>query len=226
MLLFAYLGLHSRPMSDDYCHIPTAARLNILEYILYWRATIDGSYSDYALRSLLAPVGINITRFFPAILLGAWFLSSAALIAKCLRQLSLQRHRRVIALILSALLVAAISSALYSKMALYWYAASVKYSFPMVLLTLLLLLLLQTAEGPVDGRRHRLLTAAGALLCFACAGFAETLAIVMLIGMSALIGALWFLRGAIVAAGPGDPCRRLAGDGPQHAAHGHGAGRG
>ena len=55
LLLFAYLGLHSRPMSDDHCHILTADRLNLLDYLLYWRDHVDGSFSDYMVRDLLGP---------------------------------------------------------------------------------------------------------------------------------------------------------------------------
>ena len=84
LLLFAYLGLHSRPMSDDYCHILTAGRLNFLDYLLYWRAHVDGSFSDYIVRDLLGPLGFEVTRLFPAIVIGVWLLSTAALLAKCL----------------------------------------------------------------------------------------------------------------------------------------------
>ena len=108
LLLFAYLGLHSRPMSDDYCHILTAGRLNLLDYILYWRDHVDGSFSDYVVRDLLGPLGFEITRLFPAIVIGVWFVSTAALLAKCLELLAVQRHRLVIAVSLSIPLVAAI----------------------------------------------------------------------------------------------------------------------
>jgi len=197
MLLFAYLGLHSRPMSDDYCRIASAAQFDILEYLAYWRNRVDGSFSDKALGSVLHPLGLEVTSLFPAILIGAWFFSTAALIAYCLQLLAFPRHRRVIALFLSALLIVAISSGLYSEMSLYWYAASLKYSVPMVTLTWFALLSLHTAKQPRGRPRRALFMVAGAALCFASAGFAETLPIVLLVSLSLLLLALWFVRGPL-----------------------------
>ena len=191
LLLFAYLGMHSRPLSDDHCHIYSAKQLDFLEYLIYWRGRIDGSYSDYMVRSLLSPLDTEVTKLFPSILIGVWILSTSALLAKGLKLLCVQRYRRVIALILSMQLVTAICSGLYSEMALYWYAASVKYSAPMVSLTLFLLLLLHAARGPLGRRKKQLITLAGGLLCFISAGFAETLSIALFVSLSVLLSALW-----------------------------------
>ena len=208
LVLFAYLGLQSRPLSDDHCHIYTAGQMDFWQYILYWRGRIDGSYSDKMVRSLLGPLDAAVTWLLPPILIGVWIFSTAAVLAKCLPLLSVQRHRRVIALVLSMQLVAAICSALYSEMALYWYAASVKYSVPMVSLTFYLLLLLYAARCPLGPRNKQILTVAGGILCFITAGFAETVSIALFVSLSILLGALWLLRGtlwrrcaSIVAAG-------------------------
>ena len=148
-------------------------------------------------RSLLGPLDTNVTWLFPPILIGVWLLSTAALLAKCLTLLSVKRYRRVIALALSMQLVAAICSGLYSEMALYWYAASVKYSVPMVSLTFFLLLLLNAARRPLERRWQQLLTVAGGLLCFITAGFSETLSIALFVGLSIVLGALRLQRGVM-----------------------------
>ena len=70
-----------------------------------------------------------------------------------------------------------------------------KYSVPVFTLTMYLLLLLHAAYRPVGRFRYALLTLAGGALCFASAGFAETFSIALLIGLSILFGALWFVRG-------------------------------
>ena len=197
VLLFAYLGMQSRPLSDDHCFIYTAKHLDLLEYLIYWRDRIDGSFSDYMVRRLLGPLDANVTWLFPSILIGVWLLSTAALLAKCLTLLSVNRYRRVIALALSKQLVAAICSGLYSEMALYWYAASVKYSVPMVSLTFFLLLLLNAARRPLERRWKQLLTVAGGLLCFITAGFSETLSIALFVGLSIVLGALRLQRGVM-----------------------------
>jgi len=194
MLLFAYLGLHTRPMSDDYCYIRTSATMPLLEFVLYWRDRWDGSFSDYALRDLLGPLGFKVAALFPAILIGVWFIITAMLTTKCLKLLKVERQRLAIAISLSALLVAAICSGLYGKNALYWYAASVRYSVSAVTLTLFLLLLLH-ADGQAASRlRFTAFVVAGGALCFVGAGFAETVAIAQFLCLSFLFGALWLAR--------------------------------
>lgn len=208
LLLFAYRGMHSRPLSDDHCRIFTAGQMDLWQFITYWRGRVDGSFSDKVVYSLLGPLDAAVTWLLPPILIGVWILSTAALLDRFLPLLSVQRHRRVIALVLSMQLVAAVCSGLYSDMALYWYVASVKYSVSMVSLTFFLLLLLYAARFPLGPRKKQFLTVAGGLLCFITAGFAETVSIALFVSLSILLGALWLLRGtlwrhcaSIVAAG-------------------------
>lgn len=193
MSLFAYIGLHTRPMSDDYCYIHTSAEMPWLEFILHWRDRWDGSYSDYALRDMLGPLGFEVAALFPALLIGVWFIVAALLVTRCLELLHVER-RRTIAIALSALLVAAICNGLYGKNALYWYAASVRYSVSAVTLTLFMLVLLRV-EDPASSRPPlALLALAAGALCFVSAGFAETVAIAQFVCLSLLMGALWLTR--------------------------------
>jgi hypothetical protein len=203
MLVFAYLGLHTRPMSDDFCYILTSPKMPFLEFIGFWRNTNDGSFTDYALRDLLGPLGFEVSMLFPAILIGVWFLITALLVRKCLTLLAVERQRLALTVSLAALIVAAICSGLYGQNALYWYAASVRYSVSVVALTLFMWLLLQVDCQPRGRGRFKLLAAAGGALCFASAGFSETVSISQLIILTGLSGALLLARG---------PCwqRRLA----------------
>ncbi len=188
MLLFAYLGFSSRPMSDDFCHFAITPSLSIWDNLLYWRnGESNGSFSNLAMNSLLTPFGLSVARAFPALLIGLWFVSTAALLSELVGRLGLIRHRLVITLALAALLVAAISDSLYASAALYWYTASVKYSLPMALMTLYLLLVLQAAKR----EKSRLWALAGGALCFVTAGFAETFTMPMLAGLSLLYLVLW-----------------------------------
>lgn len=196
MLLFAHLGFSSRPMSDDFCHFAITPSMSIWDNLLYWRnGESNGSFSNLAMNSLLTPFGLPVARAFPALLIGLWFVSTAALLSGLMGRLGLIRHRLVIALALAALLVAAISDSLYSSAALYWYTASLKYTAPMLVLTLYLLLLLHVAKYTQGRAASWLTTIAGAALCFFAAGFAETLTMPMLAGLTLLIGALRVTRG-------------------------------
>ena len=192
MLLFAFLGFSSRPMSDDFCHFAITPSLSIRDNLLYWRNGGDnGSYSNLAMNSLLTPFGLSVARAFPALLIGLWFVSTAALLSGLMGRFGLIRHRLVIALALAALLVAAISDSTSTPAALYWYTASLKYTAPMLVLTLYLVLLLHVVKHAQGRAAFWLTTIAGAALCFFAAGFAETLTMPMLLGLTLLYLVLW-----------------------------------
>ena len=50
--LLAYLGSHSRLLSDDYCHIAWSARYGMLGALRHVRDTWNGSYSNYFVQFL------------------------------------------------------------------------------------------------------------------------------------------------------------------------------
>lgn len=208
MLLFAYLGFSSRPMSDDFCHLAITPQMSVWDNLLYWRnGEYNGSYSNLAMNSLLTPFGLPVVRAFPALLISLWFVSTVALLSGLMGRFGLIRHRLVIALILAALLVAAINDSTSTPAALYWYTGSLKYTGPMLILTLYLLLLLHVTKHTQGRAASWLTTIAGADLCFFAAGFAETLTIPMLLGLTLLIGALRLTRG------PGRCCLPVLGAG-------------
>lgn len=208
MLLFAYRGFFSRPMSDDFCHLAITPQLSIWDNLLHWRNGVsNGSFANMAMNSLLTPLGKTVTSTFPALLISLWFACTAALLIHLMARLGFNRHRLLIALALAGLLVAAISDGLTTPASLYWYTASLKYMAPMLVLKLYLLLLLRVTSQPQAQSVSWLTTIAGAALCFFAAGFAETLTMPMLLGLTLLIGAL------LAIGSPGRRCLPLLGAG-------------
>ena len=183
LLAFAYLGLHSRPIADDFCHLGSALQLNMWDYVLFWRGTIVASFGDKTIFYALGSLGLDAAKLVPALLLASWTLSAAALLTHLLRLLGLERHRRPIALSVAALIVAATAYGLYTEQALFWFSAIAEYSAPLVLLTPFPLLLLHAASRPLSRPRLAFIQLAGGVWCFLLAGFSETFAIVLLIGL-------------------------------------------
>ena len=191
MLLFAWLGWYTRPMSDDFCHFAITPHLSIWDNLLHWRnGEFNGSYSNMAMNSLLTPFGPHVTRTFPALLISLWFVVTAVLLSNLMARLDLVRHRLIITLALSALLVASASDSINTPASLYWYTASLKYTTPMLVLTLYLLLLLRVMNHPQGHFASWITTMTGAILCFFAAGFAETLTMPTLLGLTLLIGTM------------------------------------
>ncbi|MCY3572690.1 MAG: hypothetical protein OXH48_00565 [Chloroflexi bacterium] len=191
LLLFAALGWFTRPYTDDFCHITDFAQRDMWQLILRQRnADNNGSYLTLVTAVVLGPFGLAVAQIFPALLLALHFVSTTALLNSSLALLGVGRRRWVISVGVSALLVGAVCASVLTRQVYYWYIASMKYSLPLVLLQLYLLLVLHcvsTASPP----RRRLFALVGGVWCFFIAGYAETFSIVMLLGLGVIIGLAW-----------------------------------
>lgn len=192
MLLFAWMGWHTRPYTDDFCHITDFAQQDLWQLILSQRnADNNGSYSTLITAVALGPFGLAIVQIFPALLIALQFIATSALCNRSLRVLGVGRHRMAIAVGLAALLVGAVCASVLTQQVYYWFTASMKYSLPLALLPLFLLLTLHVAGAQTQTHRLRLWMLVGGVLCFFIAGFAETFTIPMLLGLTMLIAAAW-----------------------------------
>ena len=196
MLVFALLGLHSRPVTDDVCLIGIYGELDLWQNIMDRRNSHNnGSYSNLALYSALSPLGFDIVPVAPAVLIAALWLCAAALLSKALAMLGVESERRTIALALSALLTGAFCASVASRQALFWYTASVKYTAPLALTMLYLLILHHVVDQDRGPARNRAWAIAGGALCFFIAGFAEAFTAPMLLGLTLMLGCVWLARG-------------------------------
>ena len=172
-LLFAFLGFHSRPMSDDYCHMRVGLDLGAWQGMLHWRQTWNGSYSDYFLHGLTAPLGRSVTSVAPAAIISLWLAGLAWINFRCLTWLNAAGWRRAMALGLASATVGASINAFFSLESIYWHAAATRYALPLALLTLYAGLTLEYASRRRSHRWSALALAAAFLLCFFAGGLSE-----------------------------------------------------
>ncbi len=173
VLLFAYLGWHSRPMSDDYCHLRYGLDLGPWQGALHWRQTWNGSYADYFLHGLVAPLGAAAPALAPAAIMSLWLAGLAWVVHRVLALLGVDRHRLPIALGLAALIVAVSVNALFSLESIYWYAASARYALPLALLAIYGGLTLEYGCRPRSRRMTGAAICASFALCFFAGGLSE-----------------------------------------------------
>ena len=199
MLLFMWIGTYSRPQSNDYCYILDARNLTLWDHLQLHRngrpyedgRTERGAFTYIAVMNALTPMGIRITTVLPAMLISAWFATAAALLYKIFAALGLSRRRVPLAMMASALLVAATCASFFTIRSMYWYSASIKYGVPLILLALYLLLLLHVATRPQDKGGTWWYAALGGALCFFAAGSAETFSMVLLLALVLLLACRW-----------------------------------
>ncbi|MCY3799742.1 MAG: hypothetical protein OXG84_18195 [Chloroflexi bacterium] len=180
LLVFAYLGTFSRIIADDYCFFGTGQDLGAWESVLHWRANWNGHYSNVFLHGLIAPVGTDAVRIFPALIILLWLFGFFFLAQRALSCAGVEKQRITIVVALAGALVSTTINASFWQQVIFWYASSVPYSLPYALLTIYAGLIWELVIRNEGQRLPKPLIAASALFCFLNAGFAALYMVVQL----------------------------------------------
>lgn len=194
--VMAYLGSHSRLLSDDYCHIAWSARYGILGGLRHVRDTWNGSYSNYFVQFLFQSNGEVAPAVFSLLTIAIWLIGLTWLALIALKQLRVEENRLPLALTVSGLLVASAINGFHSAQSFYWMAANVAYALPVAVLVLIIAIGMQLALRPGP----RISAAAGfvAAVCLFNAGFSPMYLVFQGAALSVLLlGAMLFLRETI-----------------------------
>lgn len=186
LLLIVYLGSHSRPTSDDFCHLTAGLEFGPLGNVLYWRSSLNGSYSHYLLHALAAPLDVRAPGAFVAIIVAAWFSGLIGLIVSGYRFLGWQKLPLAKVTILAAALVWLSINGLPSPLSIFWFAAAPRHTLPIAIFAIALAACCAAAPQLHSIRRRMIACVAFALIAFVNAGLSETFAIVQLLLLTTL----------------------------------------
>ena len=196
LVLFAYLGLHSRLMLDDYLYFGLAGDIGAWKMMGVWREFWNGGYSNFLLYGLLAPLGASAPPLFSLFLCASAFVGFCWLTNTVLAYLEIRAHRRAIAVGLASLTTAATINGFHHAQVFYWLTAAVVYNWPAVMLLLGIAMAAATAHR-LRSRIQLLLAAiASALYAFISAGFSEMHLVFQLVALALIaIYVFSFLHG-------------------------------
>ena len=190
-VLYAVLGQFSRMTSDDYVHLQRGLEFGPWANMLHWRDTWNGSYSYYFVHGLVARWDTLVPSLTAIFIIVTWSLGLGWLVWQILAFMEVKRYRSALAISLAALCVAASINAFYSPQSMYWFSASVRYTFPLAVFTVYLALMVVVAKRLRSNARLALSTLAAAAICFISAGFAETYLVYQLVFMSLMLTGLY-----------------------------------
>ena len=173
VLLFAYLGQFSRMIADDYCTTAIGQELGAWGGMLHWYHRWSGGYSNFFIKSAMAPLGVLGPRITPTLTIILWLVGLSWLVFQGLGCLKIGGSRRTFSVAISAFAVAAAIHAFYSPQSFYWYSASTQNTLPLALLTIYMALGLWLARRARGDIPPSLAVIAGGALCFISAGAAE-----------------------------------------------------
>ncbi len=187
LLLFGYMGQHSRMLSDDYAYLAVGRDLGPWEAIFHWRNTWNGGYTDQLMHGVFARFGADAPRILPGLLVTLWLLALTWLLKCTLCRLKVKSHRNSISLGAAALTVVAMINAFHSQQSIYWYTVNVAYGLSLAAFILFLVFVLKSASIFDDS--HWLLPAAvfGFAYCFMAAGFGAMYMVFQLCSLAFLL---------------------------------------
>lgn len=182
LLLFAHLGGHARMMAGDYCHVRVAQELGPFQGMAHWRNTWNGSYTDYLIHGLLAPLGASAPAAVPALTIALWLMALSALILQAFALAGLSMFPLFTAVTLAAFIITFTIDAFFSPQSLYFYSASLRHTLPIAGITAYFAMLAMLCRWRDGARSTALaLALAGGALCFINAGLGEIFALFQLL---------------------------------------------
>lgn len=185
LILFAYLGGHARMMAGDYCHVRVAQELGPFQGMAHWRNTWNGSFTDYLIHGLLAPLGASAPAAVPALTIALWLIALSALLFQAFALAGLSHFPRLTSVTVAAFIMTFTINAFFSPQSLYFYSASLRHTLPIAGITAFfaLLTMLYRRRDAATSASLALVVAGGAI-CFINAGLGEIFALFQLLCIS------------------------------------------
>ena len=171
LLLFTYLGLHTRLLMDDYAFLGLASKLGTWESMLIWRQIWNGGYNNFVVYGLMTRFGTMAPPLFSLLVAFATLVGYSWLINAILVRLRIRAYRRAIAVALASLAVAATINGFYTAPSFFWFTAAVVYTWPAVMLLLGVALATEFAQRLRGWFPHLLAATATAFYAFVNGGF-------------------------------------------------------
>lgn len=171
--LYAWQGQYTRPLIDDYYTLRVGSELGPWNGMLYHFNTWSGGYTNFYIKSAMAPLDTLAPPVSIWLLIVMWLISALWLARALLPWLGIKKPTWQLIVVYAATIVTASIYSQYSRQTLYWHAAVIGYSMPVTILTMCLAILAGSPLCAASGRQIYWRALAGSLLCFLSAGFSE-----------------------------------------------------
>ena len=180
LALVAILGSHGRMMGDDFCHLVSGLEYGPWGNLLFWRDSLNGSFSYYFLHGLVAPLETQATSVFVIIVIVVWLFGLGWLIVAGHRLFGLARPPLAIVIAIAAALVWLSIHGLVTPLSIYFYSALTRHTLPVAIFALTLAAGCEMAPRARSRRRLAAACAVVALIVFINAGMSEVFGTVQL----------------------------------------------
>ena len=186
ILLFAYMGLHTRLIHDDFIYTATGRELGAWETTVQFYNRWSPAYTTVYIKAALSSLGVLLPPLSIALIVGLWMLGFYLLSREAIALLGLAGRRWLIALAVAALLAAAAINAFYSPQSFYWFSCNMTYTLPLGALAGCLALGIWILKRSDNAKILYAGAAVCALIMFLTAGAAEMYVVFQFVFLAAL----------------------------------------
>ena len=189
--LHGYLGLYNRYLADDYCYAYIARRFNIFRAVWYWYRSWEGIFGTVMTDQLLTVVDPYKVKYALPIVLILWVAATTLAVHFLFVDRLTGKKNLVIPLSLGTSIVFVILSISPDvHQSVYWWVGMVKYSSPLIFLTIYADVYLWLKRKKWEVRYYPAIYLFSFLALLYISGFSETLtpSLIMLVVYIILLG--------------------------------------
>jgi hypothetical protein len=189
LLAHGYVGQFVRFMADDYCGASLAVREGLFSAVTTTYATWKGRYTDTFLQSAAGLIGSPSAAILPPLAILLWVAAFWWTIRQLSKAIHIQLPVYGAPLLACTLVFAILDSSPQLTQSLYWMAAVIPYTLPLILLTVYIGFLASRLHHPVTVIAMLM----SAVLAFVTGGFSELVVAFQIaaLGAAAAIVFLW-----------------------------------
>ncbi len=186
ILLFAYMGQHTRLIHDDFGYTAAGQELGAWDTMIHYYNRWSPAYTTVYIKAALSSLGQLLPPLSTLLIVSLWMLGFYLLIREAIALLGLEGPRRCIALAGAALLAAAAINAFYSPQSFYWFSSNMTYTLPLGALAGCLALGIWILKRSANLTILYVGAAVCALIMFLTAGAAEMYVVFQFVFLAAL----------------------------------------
>lgn len=180
-------------MGDDFCHLVSGLEYGPWGNLLYWRDSLNGSFSYYFLHGLIAPLDVHAASLFVIIVVVVWLVGLVWLIAAGHRLFGRARPPLAIVIAVAAALVWLSIHGLVTPLSIYYYSAITRHTLPVAIFALTLAACCEIISRAKSSRQLAVACAVIALVTFLNTGMSEVFGTVQLALFTVMLPAIYKL---------------------------------
>jgi hypothetical protein len=173
LVVFAYLGLFTRYLADDFCTTNTALQYGVFGSVGWWYTNWAGQFTNWTLKGIVGVLNPMVITILPAFIIAVWFGAAIWMFYEIGRLFRIQERLSGAVLLSAVLLFAGFTGAPNVIQSLYWFGASIPYTMPLIVLMLYIGFFLHFLRRYPDGKLPFWAIFMAAVVAFLAGGMSE-----------------------------------------------------